>query len=140
MRPNQGLEHRQSQLLVMTPQQIQAMKLLQMSNMDLSAHVAQEVEGNPFLEWADEEPESLVAGEPAMERLSAQGNDRAPFVGLSTSIAADPQETGQAVRRRFRKETAMWQVGGTIYGHPAFRARLERQIKRAPERSLESAF
>jgi RNA polymerase sigma-54 factor len=49
------LELRQSQSLVMTPQLMQAIKLLQLSNMDLIAYVDAELERNPLLEQADEE-------------------------------------------------------------------------------------
>ncbi|WP_373503983.1 RNA polymerase factor sigma-54 [Aestuariivirga sp.] len=47
---NQRLELRQGQSLVMTPQLQQAIKLLQMSNMELQAFVDQELERNPLLE------------------------------------------------------------------------------------------
>lgn len=46
---SQRLEMRQSQQLVMTPQLQQAIRLLQMSSMDVSAYVAEEVEKNPIL-------------------------------------------------------------------------------------------
>ncbi len=49
------LELRQSQSLVMTPQLMQAIKLLQLSNVDLNAYVEAELERNPLLERADEE-------------------------------------------------------------------------------------
>lgn len=48
------LELRQSQSLVMTPQLMQAIKLLQLSNMDLVTYVEQELERNPLLERADD--------------------------------------------------------------------------------------
>ena len=44
------LDIRQSQSLVMTPQLMQAIQLLQMSNLDLVAYVQQELESNPLLE------------------------------------------------------------------------------------------
>ncbi len=44
------LELKQGQSLVMTPQLQQAIKLLQLSNLELSAYVEQELESNPFLE------------------------------------------------------------------------------------------
>ncbi|MCX7351549.1 MAG: RNA polymerase factor sigma-54 [Alphaproteobacteria bacterium] len=53
---NQRLDLRQGQSLVMTPQLQQAIKLLQMSNMELQAFVDQELERNPLLE-RDERPE-----------------------------------------------------------------------------------
>ena len=60
----QRLEFRQSQSLVMTPQLMQAIKLLQLSNLDLSAFVEEELERNPLLERASDGPEAPVAGEP----------------------------------------------------------------------------
>ena len=69
----QKLEFRQSQALVMTPQLMQAIKLLQLSNLDLAAYVEGELERNPLLERAaDTEPEpgdanpQLAEGEPTL--------------------------------------------------------------------------
>ncbi|MGJ5065543.1 RNA polymerase factor sigma-54 [Bradyrhizobium oligotrophicum] len=62
----QRLEFRQSQSLVMTPQLMQAIKLLQLSNLDLSTFVEEELERNPLLERASDGPEAPVAGEPQM--------------------------------------------------------------------------
>jgi RNA polymerase sigma-54 factor len=47
------LDLRQSQTLVMTPQLQQAIKLLQMSNLELASYVDQELEQNPLLERAE---------------------------------------------------------------------------------------
>ena len=69
------LELRQGQQLVMTPQLQQAIKLLQLSNMELNAFVETELERNPLLERGEE------AGVPA-----ASGVDRAepePAASLS---------------------------------------------------------
>src|ERR1700751_6130346 len=71
----QRLEFRQSQSLVMTPQLMQAIKLLQLSNLDLSAFVEEELERNPLLERAADGPEPPVAGEPAMERAAYGDSD-----------------------------------------------------------------
>ncbi len=49
------LELRQGQALVMTPQLQQAIKLLQLSNIELTAYVEQELERNPLLERQDGE-------------------------------------------------------------------------------------
>ena len=51
----QRLEIRQSQSLIMTPQLMQAIKLLQMSNLDIATYVENELESNPFLEVAEPE-------------------------------------------------------------------------------------
>lgn len=58
------LEMRQGQALIMTPQLQQAIKLLQLSNLELGEYVEQELEKNPLLEVASSEPET--------ERLSAE--------------------------------------------------------------------
>src|SRR3974390_97565 len=52
---SQRLEFRQTQSLVMTPQLMQAIKLLQLSNLDLAAFVEEELERNPLLERATED-------------------------------------------------------------------------------------
>jgi RNA polymerase sigma-54 factor len=68
----QKLEIRQSQALVMTPQLMQAIKLLQLSSADLTAYVEDEVERNPLLEHAPEtEP---VDGEQAVTAAEAEGD------------------------------------------------------------------
>lgn len=60
----QRLEIRQSHALVMTPQLMQAIKLLQLSNLDLAAYVEGELERNPLLERT---------GEGDGERQAAEG-------------------------------------------------------------------
>jgi RNA polymerase sigma-54 factor len=60
----QRLEFRQSQSLVMTPQLMQAIKLLQLSNLDLVAFVEEELERNPLLERADHDGPA-DSGEPS---------------------------------------------------------------------------
>ncbi len=63
---SQKLELRQSQSLVMTPQLLQAIKLLQLSNLDLVAYVDAELERNPLLERDDgERPAAADNVEPA---------------------------------------------------------------------------
>ncbi len=47
------LEFRQTQSLVITPQLQQAIKLLQLSNLELSNFLQQEIEKNPLLDWED---------------------------------------------------------------------------------------
>src|SRR5260221_13453593 len=82
----QRLEFRQSQSLVMTPQLMQAIKLLQLSNLDLSAFVEEELERNPLLERASDGTEPLVAGEPPPER--AEFSDRDDIGSASGADAA----------------------------------------------------
>ena len=60
---SQRLEFRQAQALVMTPQLMQAIKLLQLSSPELAAYVEGEIEKNPLLErGADEEHPGDVPG------------------------------------------------------------------------------
>ena len=76
------LDLRQTQGLVMTPQLQQAIKLLQMSSLELSAFVDAELERNPLLERED--PDQDAGGEPA-ER---SGDER------SADAILDPVERG----------------------------------------------
>ena len=62
------LDLRQSQSLVMTPQLQQAIKLLQLPNLELAAYVAQELEQNPFLEPAEAADDLAPASEDDAER------------------------------------------------------------------------
>jgi RNA polymerase sigma-54 factor len=55
---------RQGQSLVMTPQLLQAIKLLQLSNLELVAFVEEELERNPLLERADDREAAAEAAEP----------------------------------------------------------------------------
>src|ERR1700759_3976496 len=71
----QRLEFRQSQSLVMTPQLMQAIKLLQLSNLDLSAFVEEELERNPLLDRASDGPEPPVAGEATAGQGEFSGDD-----------------------------------------------------------------
>ena len=52
-----SLSIRQSQQLVLTPQLRQAIQLLQLSNLELDAFLAEEMSKNPLLEAAPEEGE-----------------------------------------------------------------------------------
>ncbi len=67
----QRLELRQGQALVMTPQLQQAIKLLQMSNLELTAFVEQELEKNPLLERDEAAPRDDSSKEDAI--ASADG-------------------------------------------------------------------
>src|SRR5215471_15107928 len=62
----QRLELKQGQTLVMTPQLQQAIKLLQLSNLELADYVEAELEKNPLLERDDHaEPEHAREEAPA---------------------------------------------------------------------------
>lgn len=52
------LDLKQTQQLVMTPQLRDAISMLQMNNLDLTAHLEKELEHNPFLEKDESQPET----------------------------------------------------------------------------------
>jgi RNA polymerase sigma-54 factor len=58
-----SLSIRQSQQLVLTPQLRQAIQLLQLSNLELDAFLAEELSKNPLLESRSEEPDEQPAGD-----------------------------------------------------------------------------
>jgi RNA polymerase sigma-54 factor len=73
----QRLQMRQSQALVMTPQLMQAIKLLQLSNLDLAAYVEGELEKNPLLERANDSDGGMADAGPD-QAAPAQADDDAP--------------------------------------------------------------
>jgi RNA polymerase sigma-54 factor len=89
----QKLEFRQGQSLVMTPQLQQAIKLLQMSNLELDAFVESEIERNPLLE-RDEGGDDAPADEPAAEAGEASTEDGS--VSSDDARQAESPELGAA--------------------------------------------
>ena len=95
------LQTSQGQHLVMTPQLRQAIRLLQMSSMELQAEVAEAIETNPLLEWADEAEQQA----PAESSQDKDGKDSPP---------AD--EAAPAGDEDWAPEEAAWQsTGGSGY-------------------------
>jgi RNA polymerase sigma-54 factor len=72
---SQRLLIRQTQALVMTPQLMQAIKLLQLSNLDLTTYVEGELERNPLLERSNDD--EAAQGEPEREVAGAGDTDGA---------------------------------------------------------------
>jgi len=97
---SQRLDTRQSQTLVMTPQLQQAIKLLQMSNQELSDFVATEVEQNPLLERA----EDGVAEGGENDRISVPAESNGE--NFSEPAAAPPADTDPAPLSGSDMETA----------------------------------
>jgi RNA polymerase sigma-54 factor len=94
---SQRLEFRQTQSLVMTPQLMQAIKLLQLSNLDLATFVEEELERNPLLERAAEtEPsDTREAMEPGFSGTDGAGSDHGEGDGFEGGPDG-PGETGFA--------------------------------------------
>jgi RNA polymerase sigma-54 factor len=82
---SQRLQLRQSQSLIMTPQLQQAIKLLQLSNLELSEFVEAEIEKNPLLEF----------GEPPRDEASADSEEARPAV-VPASLAL-PEQLAEGV-------------------------------------------
>ena len=90
---NQRLEIRQGQSLVMTPQLQQAIKLLQMSNLELQSFVDTELERNPLLERDEraemqkaEPPEPPPAASDVVHQLQAAGGAEERLSTLDTDL------------------------------------------------------
>ncbi len=87
------LEMRQGQALVMTPQLQQAIKLLQLSNLDLAAYVEQELEKNPLLEPGKEEGGPLAGeGEAATEAQAQAPESETDTTVRETDVAVSSEE------------------------------------------------
>jgi RNA polymerase sigma-54 factor len=85
------LEMRQSQSLIMTPQLMQAIKLLQMSNLDLVAYVEAELEKNPLLENGQGDADSTNA---SGENGSDQPSDQSPDNPDSQATPSEEPNSG----------------------------------------------
>ena len=79
-----SLSIRQSQQLVLTPQLAQAIKLLQLSNLELDAYIAEELSKNPLLETpSEEEPAEQPAGaSPSSSALPSSSG----FLAISSAM------------------------------------------------------
>jgi RNA polymerase sigma-54 factor len=97
---SQRLELRQAQTLVMTPQLQQAIKMLQLSNLELGEFVAAEIERNPLL-----------------ERQDRSGMEGAPLGDAGEVEAAVPQALPEALSSDVTAETAEhWRVAAGSEG------------------------
>jgi RNA polymerase sigma-54 factor len=105
---SQRLEFRQSQALVMTPQLMQAIKLLQLSSLDLAAYVEGELERNPLLERASddegpatpEQPEHVVEARDEPSPSDWTGDE------LETSRSSMEQGLGTELENVFPDDSA----------------------------------
>ena len=80
------LELRQGQALVMTPQLQQAIKLLQLSNIELAEFVEQELERNPLLEANTSEPE---IAERTLDQREEAGDFESKSADTTLSLSDD---------------------------------------------------
>ncbi len=99
------LDLRQTQTLVMTPQLQQAIKLLQLSNLELSTYVEQELERNPLLELADDPARDDAAPEDRHDD-EAPGKSEANS-GLEDAPALDNVDLADTAATAARAETSL---------------------------------
>src|SRR5262249_61969288 len=85
----QKLQIRQNQALVMTPQLMQAIKLLQLSNLDLAAHVEAELERNPLLERGVDGETVAAGGTADLTTNDAAENSPAPGTEFADNSNSD---------------------------------------------------
>jgi len=90
---SQRLDLRQGQSLIMTPQLQQAIKLLQLSNLEVAAFVEAELERNPMLEQGD--PDEDRRRDPGEESAANTPDEQAPAPDSLELASADtlPTET-----------------------------------------------
>ncbi len=89
----QRLQIRQSQALVMTPQLMQAIKLLQLSNLDLAAYVEGELERNPLLERGTDGEPGPPGGSDQMPANAAAEDGASPAAALEGhATSAEPDD------------------------------------------------
>jgi RNA polymerase sigma-54 factor len=79
---------RQSQSMVMTPQLLQAIKLLQLPNVELAAYIENELERNPLLERAEESEQSAPRDERAPAGEAAETEEPADWASDELEVDA----------------------------------------------------
>ncbi len=117
MAVSQRLDLRQSQTLVMTPQLQQAIRLLQLSNLELANFVEQELVQNPLLE-KEEADELPPAEQPAPDSGEPTPNDSLEFYESGSLPDANeaPLDTGESSVEGGYDEVAEWpQDGATAF-------------------------
>src|SRR4051812_29753359 len=126
------LELRQSQSLVMTPQLLQAIKLLQLSHLDLIAYVEAELERNPLLERGNdgeaESPELRRTSDDAPAEPEGDGPEGDVAADVETSADGDGATAtpGDGVQPEPRASLDSWSQTST------------REVRGLDERTLEA--
>jgi RNA polymerase sigma-54 factor len=101
----QRLDLRQSQTLVMTPQLQQAIKLLELGNLELASYVEQELEQNPFLEREDDGLVAAPNGSAAPQPREGGADGQIVPLGRTRAGAA-PSGTAAGSRPDFDDQVA----------------------------------
>ena len=109
------LELRQGQSLVITPQLQQAIKLLQLTNLELEAYVEAELERNPLLQRderdSDPEPEPVKAETPTADYSVDSVPDSAAHADMDAGPTCPPASATAATAARARARPAARSTG-----------------------------
>ncbi|MDB5511903.1 MAG: polymerase, sigma 54 subunit, RpoN [Enterovirga sp.] len=122
----QRLEMRQGQSLVMTPQLLQAIKLLQLSHLDLVSYVDAELERNPLLEVADKPepgdlhsapegrdlPGSSLREEPDLSRGEIEADISTPYDNVFPDEQPGPSGGAEPQMDALSLSSSAWQKSG----------------------------
>ena len=96
--PGIRLELRQQQSLVLTPQLQQAIRLLQMSNLELAGAIDHEVAENPFLQRSDREVAPALANGAAAP-AAMNGAAPVPAAGAEPAPTHRPADCSLSLKR-----------------------------------------
>ncbi|MBO9714220.1 RNA polymerase factor sigma-54 [Sphingomonas sp.] len=113
------LDLRQSQSLVMTPQLQQAIKLLALSNLEIEAFIAEEIEKNPLLDSSGgEERDAAPEPEPDVDFDDVRENPRDGPADASELLSGGGEAAGEAaldvdfVAETFHHDSHADSIGG----------------------------
>lgn len=126
MSSTQRLELRQGHALIMTPQLLQSIKLLQLSHLELAAFIDAELERNPLLQQAEDAADSLLdsrmrateQSERMIRRIFSPAGARFP-----NAPAANSGQTGGSVA-----SDAVPSLDATLAGQVSLTDHLEAQL------------
>ncbi len=108
------LHLRQTQSLVMTPQLQQAIKLLQLSNLDLVAYVEQELERNPLLERAEDDREDGAEDPGGADKDGGEAGDSEDGITDAADVAAADHVTREGEESLDSESEDLWAEAGPL--------------------------
>jgi RNA polymerase sigma-54 factor len=100
------LQFKLSQQLVMTPQLVQAIRLLQLSRLELVDEIRKELDGNPVLADADETADPKTRGDSADKSLPLPSSHELPpeeRIGITERIEPDTDMAARETEKRVQE-------------------------------------
>lgn len=91
-----SLQLKLGQQLTMTPQLQQAIRLLQLSTLDLQQEIQEALESNPMLELSEDEGSDNNSNDDSDSTQKLNGNDQSSSTGNDTSESQDTQQDSPA--------------------------------------------